>query len=177
MRQQTRLLQHGTCGGFKIGERGDVSHLPQFISRMAITQFRFVAQREQRLLASRRAAGARDRHDFVDGKISTLPFARRMRKGAIVADIPAQLRQRNEDLTRIGNLRAVPFVAFFGRELHQIGERHPADERHDVGSREVVAPKRLMKRSIRHRLRSPCSAGWRRQITFSTEEARRLPLA
>ena len=49
--------------------------------------------------------------------------ARRLREGAVVADVAAQPRQRDEHLARIGDDVAVALVAQIGGRSHQHGER------------------------------------------------------
>ena len=94
----------------------------QRFARRAIAQFGLVAQGEQRLLAAGLGAGLGDRQHLLLVEIGRLAVPRRMRKGAVMADVAAQLRQRDEDLLRIGHEIAVAAVAQCGGDRHQRAE-------------------------------------------------------
>ena len=102
--------------------------LRELFARRAVAQLRLVAEREQRLLAAGRCAGARDRQHLVEREIGALALARRLREGAVVADVAAELRQRDEDLARIGDER--PCAASRRAAAARIsGSSSQADER------------------------------------------------
>ena len=94
----------------------------QGFARRAVAQFGLVAEGEQRLLAAGPGARLRDRQHLVAAEIGRLAAAQRVREGAVMADVAAQLRQRDEHLLRIGDEIAVPCVAQRRRDRHQRGE-------------------------------------------------------
>jgi hypothetical protein len=116
----------------------------KFLSRYAIAQFRLVAEREQRLLAIRRGSGARDAKHLIAREIGSLAFARRMRKCAVVTNVPAELGQRNEDLAGPGDDAAVHGVAPRRRRLHQ-----PAGIGNVCERQRIVAGKATLRREDR----------------------------
>ena len=73
--------------------------------------------------------GAGDRQHLVGVEIGGLAKVRRVRKGTIMADVAAQLGQRDKDLARIGDEAAMRLVAQCRRDPHQrpqfctLGER------------------------------------------------------
>ncbi len=119
MRQEPGLAQHQLRHLGEVGERGLVAEPGQRLARRAVAQFGLVAQREQRLAAAGARAGAGDRQHLLGVEIGGLAAARRMREGAVVADVAAQLGQRDEHLARIGDEAAVARVAQCRRDPHQ----------------------------------------------------------
>ena len=99
--EQSGLAQHERAHRLKIIDRGFVRERVERLPRGAVAQLRLVAEREQRLRAARRSAGASDRKHFVCGKVGGLPRARALGEGAIVADVSTKMRERNEHLARI----------------------------------------------------------------------------
>ena len=107
MRQQPGLAQHQLRHRGEVGEGGLVAEPGQRLARRAVAQFRLVAQREERLMAAGARPGRGDRQHLVGIEIGGLAAARRMGEGAVVADVAAQLGQRDEDLARIGDEAAM----------------------------------------------------------------------
>ena len=70
----------------------------QLLARGPVAELGLVAEREERLVAARLGAGARDGEHLVGGHVRALAAARRLRERAVVADVAAELRQRDEDL-------------------------------------------------------------------------------
>ena len=66
--------------------------------RDLVAELGLVAEREERLGASHCRAGAGDREHLVFAQERSLAATRRTREGAIAADVPAERRQRDEDL-------------------------------------------------------------------------------
>src|SRR5690606_37021488 len=83
----------------------------QLLARNAVAALRLIAQGEEGLLATGGGACPRNLEHLLAGHECGFAFARRARKGAIVADVPAQVSQRNEDLARVADDPAVPLVA------------------------------------------------------------------
>ena len=128
MRQETRLLEHGPRCSLEILERRRAPQPGELLTRRAVAQLRLVAQREQRLVATGRRTRARDREHFVDRHVRPLPAPRRARERAVVADVPAELRQRDEDLRRIRDERPGSSLADGARLRAQLVRRR-LDER------------------------------------------------
>ena len=82
----------------------------QFVSGSLVARFGLVTQGEQGLVAARVRAGPCYGQNLVDTHISPLPRPRRLREGAIMAHVPAQLRQGNENLWRVGNDPSVALI-------------------------------------------------------------------
>ena len=77
----------------------------ELLARDLVAQLGLVAEREERLAATGRGAGARDREHLVLGQVRALAAARRPRERAVAADVAAERRQRDEDLRRVGDER------------------------------------------------------------------------
>src|SRR5436190_24057453 len=103
----------------------------------AVAQLRLVAKREQRLVTAGCLAGARDRDHLVEAEISALVPARRMRKGAVMADIAAEPGERNEDLARVGDYGAVRGVAPSRRRSREAIDI-AIEEPHSLLAREIA---------------------------------------
>ncbi len=78
-----------------------MAQLRQLFAGDAVAQFRLIAQSEQRFLAAGIGADAGHGENFIGGHIGPLALARRMGEGAIVANIPAQLGQGDENFPGI----------------------------------------------------------------------------
>ena len=128
MRQQACLLEDEPSYFREIGERGFVAELAQFRPGDAIAQLRLVSEREQSLLASGRSACLRNRERLLRKQIGSLAFPRRAGESAIVADVAAQLRERNEDFSRIGERVTMGRVATAGGGGDQSGLVRQFDE-------------------------------------------------
>src|SRR5207245_489803 len=80
-------------------------------------------------------SGPCDVDDFVDRHERTLTATRRARERAVVADVAAELRQRNEDLRRVRDERPVSGLAqtprlgaeLLERRVEQRGRLHPEE--------------------------------------------------
>ena len=108
VRQQAGLLEHPPRDLGEIVERGRVAQRGQRLARHAVAALGLVAEREQRLVAAGRGAGLRDRQHLVDRQIGRLQVARRMREGAVVADVAAQLGERDEHFPRVADDARAP---------------------------------------------------------------------
>jgi hypothetical protein len=111
VRQQPRLVEDGGGGALQVVERRRTAERGELVTCGAIAQLRLVAEREQRLTATRRGPGTCNGEHLVDREVRTLAPTRRPRERAVVADVPAQLRERDEDLGRERDETAVPLVA------------------------------------------------------------------
>ena len=106
VRQQPRLLEHRLARRAEVLERRRAAELGELLARGAVAQLGLVAEREERLAAARRRARPRDREHLVDRHVRALAAPRRLRERAVVADVAAELRQRDEDLRAVGDERA-----------------------------------------------------------------------
>ena len=119
VRQQAGLVEDQFRHGLQIVERRLVAEFGQRLPRRAVAPLRLVAEREQRLLAARRCARPRDVEHLFRRHVGGLAPARRLREGAVMADVAAEMRQRNEYLARIADPGPVQPVAQPGRRIHQ----------------------------------------------------------
>ena len=111
MRQEARLAMDDARGFGEVRQRCWMSEALELFARSPIAQLRLVAEREQRFLASGRSPGFGDCDHRIDGQIGLYARSGSVREGAIVTDIPAQLRQRNEHFPGIGNAVAMGLIA------------------------------------------------------------------
>ncbi len=111
VRQQPGLVEHEAAHPHEVLDRRLAAELGELLARGAVAALRLVAEREQRLAAAGRGAGARDVEHLVRGHVRTLAPARRRGERAVVADVAAELRQRDEDLRRVGDEPPLTFVA------------------------------------------------------------------
>ena len=105
--------------------RGE-AELGELDARGLVAQLRLVAEREQCLAAARSLALLGDGDHFVGCHIRALTLAGRLGEGAVVADVAAQHRQRDEDLRRVRDddaVRCVSSCARTGTEPGQIWRR------------------------------------------------------
>ena len=123
VRQQSGLAQHQRAHRLEIIDRGLVSERVQRLPGGAVAQLRLVAEREKRLRAAGGGSGAGDGEHLVRGQIGRPSRARPLGEGAIMADIPAQMGERNEHLARIRDMAAMPLVAQASRRVDQLRER------------------------------------------------------
>ncbi len=131
MREQAGLGEHGLGHLGEIGERRGMPQPVEFLARHAIAQLRLVAEGEQGLLAAGLLAGAGDGEDLLAREERLHILLRRVGEGAVVADVAAELGQRNEDLARIGHRAAVEGVAAPAGEVHEAGQIGHLD--HGIG--------------------------------------------
>ena len=122
VRQQAGLAQHQSAHRGEIRDRRLVAERRQRLARGVVAQLRLVAEGEQRLGAARRRAGPGDGQHLIrrqEGRLARLgPFG----EGAVVANIAAEMGERNEHLARIGDQPAVAAIAQPRRLRHQLGQ-------------------------------------------------------
>ena len=111
--------------GREILERRRVAERRELLARRLVAQLGLVAEREQRLAAAGALAGARHLDHLVDRQVGALPAPRRPRERAVVADVAAELRQRDEDLRAVGDEAAAPLGSHGARLGHQLVDRPP----------------------------------------------------
>ncbi len=99
------LLQHPHRHRADVGQRGVVALLVQPRPRLGPPVLRAVAQGEERLQAPQLGTLAGDGHDLVRRQVRRPPLPRRLRRRlherAVVAPVPAQPGDRDEDLRRV----------------------------------------------------------------------------
>ena len=120
VRQQAGLIQHRLRRCPQVGQGRSMAKSFQFIPGHLVTQFRLVPQGEQGFVAPRLRAGPGYVQHLLDTEIGPLPPPRRLREGAVVAHIAAQLRQWDKNLGRVGNDTAVSLIAQCRRARHQL---------------------------------------------------------
>ncbi len=84
-------------------DRRPAAELGQLLARGAVAKLGLVAEGEERLVAARLGARAGDGQHLVRRHERALAPARGLREGAVVADVAAELRQRDEDLRGVGD--------------------------------------------------------------------------
>ena len=103
VRQQAGRFEHRPRGRDEVRHRRRVAECGQFLACLRVALLRPVAQREERFPAPRLRAAPRDLDRFVDRQISAFARPRRLRERAVVADVAAELRKRDEDLARVAD--------------------------------------------------------------------------
>src|SRR5581483_5127013 len=94
----------------------------ELLARRAVAALGLVAEGEERLVAAGLGARARDLEHLVRAEVRALAAARRGGERAVVADVAAELRQRDEDLGRVRDEEArAALRAQRPRRLEQIG--------------------------------------------------------
>ena len=105
--------RHQVRHGRRVAER------VQLVARLRVAELRLVAQREERFPTARPGAAPRNPDRLVDRQVRTLARPGRLRERAVVADIPAQLRERDKHLARVADSAAEAVVPERRRLPHQ----------------------------------------------------------
>ena len=92
----------------------------QFVPGSLVARFRLIPQGEQSFVATRVRAGPGYGQDLIDTHVGPLSRPRRLREGAVMADVAAQFRQRDKDLGGVGNHPAVTLVTQLRGARHQL---------------------------------------------------------
>ena len=132
VRQQAGGVEDGMRRGHQVRHRRGMPQRVQLGAGLRIAQLGLVAQREQRLAAARRGAAAGHVDHLVERHVGPLAGARRLGERAVVAHVPAQLRERDEHLARVADCAPEPGVPQRRRALHerrQIGRPHQIQRR------------------------------------------------
>ena len=137
VRQQARLLEHEAAHAHEVLDRRRAAELGELFPRSAIAPFRLVAEGEQCLATAGRGAGARDAQHLVGGHVGALAPAGWGGERAVVANVAAELRQRDEDLRRVRDELTLALVAEAPRPLHELRQRQVRE--HGVRIRSVDA--------------------------------------
>jgi hypothetical protein len=87
------------------GDRRLAAELCELLARGPITELGLVSEREERLVAAGLGSGSRDLEHLVGPHVGALAAPRRLRERAVVADVAAELRERDEHLRRIRDQR------------------------------------------------------------------------
>ena len=112
VRQQAGLVEHQLAHRGQIVDRRGVAQRGERIARRRVAQLGLVAEREQRFVCSRRGcAGAGDLQHLVRATDRRARRPRRLGEGAVVADVAAELGQRDEHLARIRDQAAMAAIA------------------------------------------------------------------
>ena len=123
MRQQSCLAQHQRAHRLEIIDGGFVSERVERVPGGAVAQLRLIAEREKRLRAAGGRSGAGDGEHLIRGEIGRPSRAWPLGEGAVMADIPAKMGERNKHLARIGDMAAMPLIAQTSRGVDQLRER------------------------------------------------------
>src|SRR5579871_376145 len=98
MWQKPGIIENRATHLREIRNRRFVSKVFEFLAGLAVAQFRLVAERKQRLCTTGFRAGTSNRENFVTREKAAFAPSRRLGKGAVGAEVPAKMRQWNEDL-------------------------------------------------------------------------------
>ena len=139
MRQEPGLAEHSLRRPADIVERRLTTECLELVTGSPVAQLGLVAESEQRLAAAGGRAGAGDPEHLVDRHVGTLTAPRRVRECAVVADVAAELRQRDEDLRRIRDETTVTLIAQRPRVCTELVER-PGEELHQQSLDRRMAP-------------------------------------
>ena len=119
VRQQAGLVEHELRAAREVLEGRGAAEPGELLARDLVAKLRLVAQREERLRAAGRGAGASDREHLVLGEERALAPTRRPGEGAVAADVATERRQRDEDLRRVGGDRPWPESACLGEHVRE----------------------------------------------------------
>ena len=109
--EEAGLVQHELRHAGEVLDRRLAPERLELLAGGPVAALGLVAEREEGLVTARRRAGLRDREHLVGGHVGTLAPFRRLRERAVVADVAAELRQRDEDLRREGDDGTVAALA------------------------------------------------------------------
>ena len=101
VRQQARLGEDAFHAVHEVRDGGLEAEFGQLNACGLVAQLGLVAEGEERLATPGGLALLGQRDDLVRGQVRALTFFRWLREGAVVADVAAQHRQRDEDLGRV----------------------------------------------------------------------------
>lgn len=148
VRQQSRLFQHPDRHGPHVIKRGVISTLIEPLLGLRPAVLRPIAQREQGLFATQFSAATGDVQDLVGLQVHALALcaqlARNRHERAVMALVPAQMGDRNEDLARIGNRQTPGRAATPGGLQPSIA--HARRTGHEVG--QIVSPRGQRERCL-----------------------------
>ena len=123
VRQEPGLGEDELAHPRQVLDRRLAAELGELLAGGAVAELRLVAEGEERLVAAGRRACPCDLEHLVGRHVRALPAPRRPRERAVVADVPAELRQRDEDLRRVGDDASVAFLPERPRLGEQVVQR------------------------------------------------------
>ena len=123
VRQETGPLEHEPGAARQVLERRLAAERTELFSRGSVAKLRLVPEREERLVATGRRPGPRNGEHLLLGHVRPFAAPRRPGERAVVADVPAELRQRDEHLRRVGDERPVALGAHSARLHAELSER------------------------------------------------------
>jgi hypothetical protein len=98
MRQEARFGEDELAHPSEVLEGRLAAELCELLPCGSVTELRLVPEREEGLVAAGLGACARHSEHLVPGHVGTLAATWRLRERAVVADVAAELRQRDENL-------------------------------------------------------------------------------
>ena len=101
--EEARLGEDETGHPLQVLDRRRAPERCELLARRPVAELGLVPEREERLVAAGLGALARDGEHLVGAHVGALAAARGLRERAVVADVAAELRQRDEDLRRVGD--------------------------------------------------------------------------
>jgi hypothetical protein len=136
MRQQAGFAQYQCRRRFQIGQCRLGAECPQGVARSGVAQLRLVAEREKGFLAAGGLTGAGNFEDGIGREVVRLALARRPRESAVVADVPTQPREGDEDLLGEAHRIAMAGEAKVFRQSRKTGKVIAGRQRYGLGVRQ-----------------------------------------
>jgi hypothetical protein len=132
MRQQAGLGEHQVAHGLQVVDGRGVPVGVQPRLGLRVASFGVLPQREQRLVTAGASTLLSDRQHLLRGEVRGLHRSRRGGERAVPAPVPAESGQRDEDLGREGDPRAVHRISHRARSGGELAgaQRRQVDLRH-----------------------------------------------
>ena len=157
--EEAGLLEHERGDLRQVLDRRLAAERRELVPRHAVASLGLVAEREQSLVTAGGGACAGDLEHFLVRQVRALAASRRSRERAVVADVPAELGQRDEDLGRERDERSLAA----GAELLGGAEQRRCV---DSGERQRIrSVEPLAEASLRQSCRCPCHGSGHRSRT------------
>ena len=103
MRQQTSLAQHKFAHALQVMQSRFIAEMAQCVSHLGKQQFRLIAEAEESFGTSQLFAGAGDGQHFLRSQGMRSGFSGIAAESAVTAVVAAEIRQRQENLPRVGD--------------------------------------------------------------------------
>jgi hypothetical protein len=103
VREEACLREDEVAGARQVLDRRLAPERRELLACGAVAELGLVPEGEERLVAAGRGPGAGDGEHLVGAHVRALAAPGRAGEGAVVADVPAELRQRDEHLGGVGD--------------------------------------------------------------------------
>ena len=123
MRHEHGFAQHQFAHRGKVIDRRRITQRIERLARGTISKLGLVTQGKEHLGATCHLGRTRDRKNLIRSQIGRSDGTRGLCKHAVMADVPAELRQRDKHLSRVVNQIPVAFVAQGRSAAQQLRQR------------------------------------------------------